>query len=228
MQISRCYLIDITVYTQCFSIAFFFCSFTYRARFTSDAFERLYQAEIQGDEPAVPAARDARVTVRSGRRISGRIRSERGMSVTGPHLSRQRAFGATLVLRLVLEPPRKFVVDEPPPFPLHRVPLSRCTLSLAFLTFPPPVWIQRPTRIAHRHCRRIPLAADATRSFSLHLWLDCRRIVARNKTKREYNTSRSTSVRESPIFIFNDFFDRPRFFIWWKWRGNDGFRVTND
>jgi len=49
-----------------------------------------------------------------------------------------------------------------------------------------------------------------TRSFSLHLRLDSRRIVARNETKREYNASRF-NFRPRITDIRFDFFDRPRF-----------------
>lgn len=82
--------------------------------------------------PRVPAARD-----RSGRR---KIRAEdqwkdqewgecRSLGLS--HLSRRRAFGATLVLRL--EPPRRCTsVADDSPLPPHCVPLSR-TRSLAFL-----------------------------------------------------------------------------------------------
>lgn len=81
----------------------------YRVHFTCDSNDCI-KRKFRAMSSRVPVTRDARVAVRSGRRISGRIR--RGMSVTGPHLSRRRHSVSCLCSglspsRFVFEPSRK-------------------------------------------------------------------------------------------------------------------------
>lgn len=160
--------------------------------------------------PRVPAARD-----RSGRR---KIRAEdqwkdqewgecRSLGLS--HLSRRRAFGATLVLRL--EPPRRCTsVADDSPLPPHYVPLSRIR-SLAFLHASTAYMnsTSSANTFTPRRCRwgilspawRSPFVP--TTGFS-------------RTQQNEYNANTMPRIQlpseASPIFIFNNgIFDRPRF-----------------
>jgi hypothetical protein len=127
----------------------------------------------------------------------------RGMSVTGPHLSRRRAFGATRALVLRLGPEhlgsaRFSLRTIPLPSPLRssfpavkRSFSSIPRVSIAYMNSTS--WDQRSDTVEEF----FPLAVDMTYSVPSTGYSP-----AGNKTKREYNAVHLTSVRESPIFIF--------------------------